>query len=306
MDDCRRSFTGRSSRPASASAQLLRQSLGALESAAGSAAAVKALAAQAEGLATALAAAARDAADAKEDHARNLAGLEASLAAAEAAAATCWRAYDVTFTEVAKRVASLLQSQCEGLVVPYHRPRPASARNAAATRPRSRPVSAAAAAAGPGAGAAADCGADQLLHCPADGSGVCRAGSGAARCSPSRRPVSATSGLQQTGSPVHGNAELPNPSAACSSRPQSAAAGTSACSWAWGEVTAKQQTGSRPGSALQCRRRSSLQCSKRCRHTRGRCCLPCCCLRQLAAAAVAGLQLAAAGWLLHCPQLIST
>jgi hypothetical protein len=64
-DDCRRSFCSRSSRPASASAQLLRQSLGAFESTAGSAAAVKALAAQAEGLATALAAAARDAADAK-------------------------------------------------------------------------------------------------------------------------------------------------------------------------------------------------------------------------------------------------
>jgi hypothetical protein len=65
MDDCRRSFSSRSSRPASASAQLLRQSLGAFESNAGSAAAVKALAAHAEGLATALAAAARDAADAK-------------------------------------------------------------------------------------------------------------------------------------------------------------------------------------------------------------------------------------------------
>jgi hypothetical protein len=65
MDDCRRPLSSRSSRPASASAQLLWQSLGAFESTAVSAAAVKALAAQAEGLATALAAAARDAADAK-------------------------------------------------------------------------------------------------------------------------------------------------------------------------------------------------------------------------------------------------
>jgi hypothetical protein len=65
LNDCGRLSSSRSSRPASASAQLLRQSLGAFESTAGSAAAVKALAAQAEGLATALAAAARDAADAK-------------------------------------------------------------------------------------------------------------------------------------------------------------------------------------------------------------------------------------------------
>ncbi|WIA33660.1 hypothetical protein OEZ86_006780 [Tetradesmus obliquus] len=66
--------------------------------------------------------AARDAANAKEEYARNLVRLEASLAAAESSAATCWQAYDVTFSEVAKRVAGLLHSQCEGLALPFHRP----------------------------------------------------------------------------------------------------------------------------------------------------------------------------------------
>lgn len=62
----------------------------------------------------------------RQEYAQNLEQLESNTAAAEASAAACWEAYDVTFDQLVKRVSHLLHSHCEGSALPFHRPRSAA------------------------------------------------------------------------------------------------------------------------------------------------------------------------------------